>query len=234
MVRAGVFLILAGVLVLGAVEYGPAVMERLGMASPPARERRRRRGVREARSLALEAGSGTRPICPTRRGRPTEPAPEPRQTYRYFDASGTMHFVDALEKVPEAYRASAKPMGGAELPQLTRAAKTRVHRPSGYGTSIRKIPRGGTSSQSEAQAPAARPRGASEVVLYSTSWCGWCRKTMAWLDERGIEYENRDIEKNDTWRDELIEKTGRTSIPMVEIDGEVIQGYDPGRMHELL
>lgn len=231
MMRAGVFMILAGLLVLGAVEYGPAVMERLGMASPPADSGAADEAFANLEASLAKQGLNASDLSDAPRAA-EEAAPEPRQTYRYFDANGTMHFVDALEKVPEPFRASAKPMGGSELPQLTRAAKTKVHRPTGYGTSIRKIPRGDSSSQ--AQAPAARARGASEVVLYSTSWCGWCRKTMAWLDERGIDYENRDIEKNDTWRDELIEKTGRTSIPMVEIDGEVIQGYDPDRMEALL
>ena len=230
MFRAAVFMILAGLLLLGAVEYGPAVMERLGMATPS--DESDAASDAFAKLEASLAKQGVRASDLSDAPPADESEPEPRQTYRYFDANGTMHFVDALEKVPEAFRASAKPMGGSELPQLTRADKTKVHRPAGYGTSIRKIRRGDGSA--EAQAPAARARGASEVVLYSTSWCGWCRKTMTWLDERGIDYENRDIEKNDTWRDELIEKTGKTSIPMVEIDGEIIQGYDPGRMEALL
>jgi glutaredoxin len=230
MVRGVVLLVLAGLLVLGAVELGPTLMERLGMASPsPESGAADEAFAKLEQSLAKEGVHASDLSDKPRQA--DEAAPEPRQTYRYFDASGTMHFVDALEKVPDAYRASAKPMGGSELPQLTRADKTRVHRPDGYGTAIRKIRRDGGGSS---QAPAARGRGPGEVVLYSTSWCGWCRKTMAWLDEHGIEYENRDIEKNDTWRDELIEKTGKTSIPMVEIDGEIIQGFDPDRMGQLL
>ena len=43
-----------------------------------------------------------------------------------------------------------------------------------------------------------------------------------------------DIEADDAWREELEEKTGSTSIPVVEIDGEIIRGYDPGRMRKLL
>jgi glutaredoxin len=106
-------------------------------------------------------------------------------------------------------------------PSLTRAAaSTAKRRPS---------------VRAAAQPPAARARAVSAgVVVYSTSWCGWCRKTMAWLDENGVAYENRDIERNPAWRDELLEKTGATSIPVVEIDGELIRGFSPDRMAELL
>jgi hypothetical protein len=152
MVRAVVFLVLAGLLVLGAVEFGPAAMERLGMASPAADG-----GAADEAFAKLEASLAKQGVNASDLSNAPpaadEAAPEPRQTYRYFDGSGTMHFVDALEKVPEPFRASAKPMGGSELPQLTRAAKTKVHRPAGYGTSIRKIKRDPTSP---AQEPAAR------------------------------------------------------------------------------
>jgi hypothetical protein len=149
MVRAGVFLILAGLLVLGAVGYGPAVMERLGMASPTADGAAADEAFAKLEASLAKQGRNASGLSDA----PPAAPPEPRQTYRYFDANGTMHFVDALEKVPDAFRASAKPMGGSELPQLTRAAKTKVHRPAGYGTSIRKIKRDPTSP---AQEPAAR------------------------------------------------------------------------------
>ena len=73
-----------------------------------------------------------------------------------------------------------------------------------------------------------------DVVVYTTSWCGWCRKTLAFLDKKGVDYENRDIEADDAWRDELEAKTGSTSIPVVEIDGEIVRGNDPTRMQQRL
>ena len=72
------------------------------------------------------------------------------------------------------------------------------------------------------------------LLEFGTAWCGWCRKTLGFLTRRGVAFENRDIEANDMWKEELIEKTGGTSIPVVEIDGEIIRGYDPDRMDELL
>jgi glutaredoxin 3 len=60
-------------------------------------------------------------------------------------------------------------------------------------------------------------------VVYTTTWCPWCRKTLAWLDERGVDYVNKDIEDDPAHRDELLRKSGGTSIPVVEIDGELVR-----------
>ena len=71
-------------------------------------------------------------------------------------------------------------------------------------------------------------------MVYSAPWCGWCRKTVEWLDERGVAYENRDVEANDTYRKELVSHSGGTSVPVVVIDGEVVRGFNADRMEELI
>jgi len=138
--------------------------------------------------------------------------------WRYSDASGNVRFVDDVERVPPALRGSARriSMSGSGAPTLNRS---RAAAPP-----ARRAP-------TTDPLPAAR-RG--EVVVYTAPWCGWCRKTLAWLDDRGVAYTNKDIEARPGHRQELIEKTGRTSIPVVEIGGELIRGFSPSRMNELL
>jgi glutaredoxin-like YruB-family protein len=143
-----------------------------------------------------------------------EPPAEAPEFYRYTDESGTVRFVSSLEDVPRALRDGARPVGN----RVVRAPATRTPErireqafQQGYETAL-----------------------AHRVVVYTTSWCGWCRKTLAFLDQRGVTYENRNIEEDEMWREELIEKTGGTSIPVVEIDGEIVRGYDPQRMAALL
>ena len=53
---------------------------------------------------------------------------------------------------------------------------------------------------------------------------------VAYLDAKGVHYENRDVEGDAGYRDELIRKTGKTSIPVVEIDGTLIRGYNPKKI----
>jgi glutaredoxin-like YruB-family protein len=144
---------------------------------------------------------------------------EPASFYRYTDAAGTMRFVRSLAEVPADFRDSA-----------SEVSNDRVQRaPSG--------PAEPRARAKGARAPVAQLEERAlqhEVVVYTTSWCGWCRKTLAYLEQQGVPFENRDIEAEDSWREELLEKTGGTSIPVVEIDGQIIRGYDPQRMAQLL
>jgi len=137
----------------------------------------------------------------------------PATFYRYTDETGTVRFVTSLEQVPWKLRASAQPVAHD---RVQRAPAARL---------VSRPPRGGAGDLA---------RSSHQVVVYTTSWCGWCRKTLAFLNQQGVEFENRDIEEDESYREELLEKTGGTSIPVVEIDGQIIRGYDPQRMAQLL
>jgi glutaredoxin len=139
--------------------------------------------------------------------------------FQYVDDSGTVHFVQNLGDIPAKWQSRA---GRIEVEKTARAP--------GAGSTPRAAGRRSARSTQRAAAYRRPP----EVVVYTTAWCGWCQKTLQFLDERGVRYVNKDIEANDLNRDELIEKTGRTSIPVVEIDGEIIRGFNASRMEQLL
>jgi glutaredoxin len=155
---------------------------------------------------ALLDGSGDGPA-------PTRDTAEPT-FYRYTDESGSVRFVTSLAEVPRHLRDEARPVTSNRVQRAEASA-----------------PRERPGKRVRAEPLLARNR---DVIVYTTSWCGWCRKTLAFLDENGIDYENRDIEVDDAWRQELRQKTGGTSIPVVEIDGQIIRGYDPKRIQRLL
>ncbi len=73
-------------------------------------------------------------------------------------------------------------------------------------------------------APAAEP-GQGEVVLYATSWCGYCQKTRELLAEQHVQYVEYDIEKSEEGRRQHRALKGR-GVPVLNIRGTVIHGYN--------
>jgi len=161
----------------------------------------------EARAVASELGLGA------------ESERKPASFYRYTDAAGTMRFVRSLAEVPAAFRDSASAV-----------SNDRVQRAPSDPAEPRARAKGARAPVAQLEERALQ----HDVVVYTTSWCGWCRKTVSYLTKRGVSFENRDIEAERMWRQELKQKTGSTSVPMVEIDGQIIRGYDPERMAQLL
>ena len=67
---------------------------------------------------------------------------------------------------------------------------------------------------------------AKEVKVYSTTTWPWCTKVKQLLDENKIPYKDIDVAKDKVARDEMLGKTGRLAVPVVDIDGEISVGYD--------
>jgi glutaredoxin len=98
--------------------------------------------------------------------------------------------------------------------------------------------RGSEGATSPASAP-AKATGAAKVVLYSTSWCPACRTAREHLRGKGIPFVERDIEKDQGAAAELLEKAKRAGIsasgvPVLEVNGTLVQGFDPDRINNLL
>lgn len=75
-----------------------------------------------------------------------------------------------------------------------------------------------------AKPAAVAQAGQPAIILYSTSWCGYCEKTRDFFDANGIAYTELDIEKS-TAGYEGHKKLGGRGIPVTVIGDEVIRGY---------
>jgi len=73
-----------------------------------------------------------------------------------------------------------------------------------------------------------------EVKVYSTPTCPWCERVKQFLDEHQIEYEDYNVAEDPQRAEEMIRKSGQMGVPVVDIDGEIIVGFDRGRLEELL
>ena len=65
-----------------------------------------------------------------------------------------------------------------------------------------------------------------KVVVYSTSTCPWCHKAKDFLKEKNIEFEDFDVSSNEGARQDMVEKSGQMGVPVLDVNGKVIVGFD--------
>jgi len=64
------------------------------------------------------------------------------------------------------------------------------------------------------------------IKVYSTPACPYCVTLKRFLEERGIEFEYIDVSVNQAALREMIDKSGQMGVPVVNIDGEIIVGFN--------
>ena len=72
------------------------------------------------------------------------------------------------------------------------------------------------------------------IVIYTTPTCGYCKMAKAYFLEHRVEYDERDVAHNMEARKEMIERSGQMGVPVIVIEGEVVVGFDQGRLADLL
>ncbi len=72
-----------------------------------------------------------------------------------------------------------------------------------------------------------------EVIVFTSNTCPHCHTVKEFLSEKGVEFIEKNIQTDAEARKELMKK-GIMAVPVVEIDGETIVGFDRDRIEELL
>lgn len=67
---------------------------------------------------------------------------------------------------------------------------------------------------------------AKNITLYSTPTCPFCKMTRKYFEEHGIEYKDIDVSQSEEAQKEMIEKSGTMSVPVIDIDGKIITGFN--------
>ena len=67
---------------------------------------------------------------------------------------------------------------------------------------------------------------APRVEVYHKTWCPYSRAALALLDREGVAYEDIDVTTDPVREREMIERSGRTSVPQIFIGGEPVGGFD--------
>ena len=64
------------------------------------------------------------------------------------------------------------------------------------------------------------------VKIYSLSTWPTCKKAKRFLEKNDIAYENLDVGESEEAREEMVQKSGQLGVPVIDIDGEIIIGFD--------
>ena len=73
-----------------------------------------------------------------------------------------------------------------------------------------------------------------EVKVYSTPTCPYCKKAKDYLSSKGISYQDIDVSSNKAAADEMAKLSGQMSVPVITIDGSVINGFDKAKIDSLV
>jgi glutaredoxin len=82
---------------------------------------------------------------------------------------------------------------------------------------------------------ASQPRRPPPVILYSTSWCGWCRRTRTLLSRLEVPFVEKDIEASEQARAEHEAKAGPgAGVPVLDIGGKIVRGFNAEAIQSLV
>jgi glutaredoxin-like YruB-family protein len=72
------------------------------------------------------------------------------------------------------------------------------------------------------------------IKIFSTPTCPYCYTLKEFLKEKGFEFEDIDVSQDAVAREEMIKKSGQMGVPVVDIDGEIVVGFDKEKICKLL
>ena len=68
------------------------------------------------------------------------------------------------------------------------------------------------------------------VAVYTTPTCSHCRTAKQFLRDRGIAFREVDVSRNEAAAREAVRKSGQTGVPVIDVNGTVIVGFDRTRL----
>jgi glutaredoxin-like YruB-family protein len=66
----------------------------------------------------------------------------------------------------------------------------------------------------------------NSVLIYSADWCAFCHAAKDYLSKKGVQFEERNVEQKPEYAVESVQKSGQRGIPVLDINGKIIVGFD--------
>lgn len=74
----------------------------------------------------------------------------------------------------------------------------------------------------------------AQVTIYTTPSCVYCKMAKDFFKKNKVSYAEKDVLSDLTARDEMIKKSHQLGVPVIEVDGNVLVGFDQLRLKEML
>jgi glutaredoxin 3 len=72
------------------------------------------------------------------------------------------------------------------------------------------------------------------VKVYSTNFCPYCNMAKNFLKDKNVQFEEINVQEDKNAAKEMIEKTGQVGVPVIEINGKTVIGFDRDQIEKLL
>ncbi|MEK6901796.1 MAG: glutaredoxin domain-containing protein [Nanoarchaeota archaeon] len=72
------------------------------------------------------------------------------------------------------------------------------------------------------------------VTLYTTPTCPWCVRTKEFLKKKKVKYTELNVVEDENAREAMVKKSGQMGVPVIDIDGTIIVGFDEAALEKLL
>lgn len=70
----------------------------------------------------------------------------------------------------------------------------------------------------------------SKIIIYTTTSCPFCKMAKEYFEAKGVEYEEKDVTHDAQLQQEMIDKSGQFAVPVIDIDGKVVVGFQKDKI----
>lgn len=74
----------------------------------------------------------------------------------------------------------------------------------------------------------------ASIKVYSTPTCPFCKRAKEFLKQNNFAFEDLNVAESEEVRTEMINKSGQMAVPVLDIDGEIIVGFEVEKIKKAL
>ena len=74
----------------------------------------------------------------------------------------------------------------------------------------------------------------AKVIIYTTPSCVYCKTAKAFFKENNVAFEEKDVASDVKARDEMVKKSGMMAVPVIDVNGSIVIGFDKPKLSQLL